>query len=555
MKKLLAVTLALALLITASVVPGLSAALKRDMTFGHISRHKDFYEKYKEAVDRTARAVYDLEREIDLYDCKIPYEQVGTLYQTVMRTHPELFYASSRYSMSIVLNGDGSKTLYALKVHWGKMLYHDDGTPVLDESGKQKEELYSDDQVLEMRGEFRRKAQWYLDKVDDGMSDFQKALILHDELVLNGSYLLSGDVYDFMVHNYGKCYGYSECYSYLLAQVGVDSEIVESDAMFHQWNKVKLDGVYYHVDVTWDDPEPDRPGQVRHTYFLLSDSAAEDDAAHRHYGYESDYPSPDTRFDDLRFHAYNAQLCYVDDILYAVDGSEKALGIYDVTTDSFEPVYRFSAAYWSAGEGYHWSGMYMSLAQRSGYLYMNTADKIMAYDAQSGEMTVFFKNKYVKELYGLCLSDTHLFGILADNPSQTGIKMYIGECLTREAATEPVTTEPTATEPICTEPITTEPVTEPITEPVTEPITEPVTEPVTEPITEPVTEPVTEPLLMGDLDGDGVLTIADGTLLQRALAEFEALTEKQTALADLNGDGEITVLDLTCLQRVLAEWK
>jgi hypothetical protein len=58
---------------------------------------------------------------------------------------------------------------------------------------------------------------------------------------------------------------------------------------------------------------------------------------------------------------------------------------------------------------------------------------------------------------------------------------------------------------------------------------------------------------MGDLDGDGALTIADATLLQRALAEYEPLTEAQTALADLNGDGEITVRDLTYLQRSLAE--
>lgn len=58
---------------------------------------------------------------------------------------------------------------------------------------------------------------------------------------------------------------------------------------------------------------------------------------------------------------------------------------------------------------------------------------------------------------------------------------------------------------------------------------------------------------MGDLDGDGLLTITDATLLQRALAEYEPLTEAQAALADLNGDGVINVRDLTCLQRIAAE--
>lgn len=544
MKKLFSGVLALVLLITASAAFGSAASLRDDMTFGHISCHKDFYEQYKEAVDRTAKAIYNLEKEIDLYDCRVPYEQVATLYQTVVRTHPELFYASSRYSMSLVANDDGTRTLYALKVHWGKMLVSDDGRPVLDDAGRQKEELYSDEQVLRMRREFREKAQWYLDKVDDSMTDFQKALILHDELALNGSYLISGEIYDFMVNNHGKCYGYSECYSYLLAQVGVDSEIVESEAMFHQWNKVKIGGTYYHVDVTWDDPEPDKPGQARHTFFLLSDSAAENMSGHEHHGYQSDYPSLDTRYDSLRYHTYNAQMCYVGDTLYAVDGSEKAFGTYDVTTDRFVPLQYFPDAKWDAGDGYVWRGMYMSLAERDGFLYMNTAGKIMAYDTESGEMTAYFTNKYVKELYGLCVTDTHLFGVLADSPSETGVKIYIGECLTRQAPTEP-TTEPVITEPITTEPITTEPITtEPIT---TEPI---VTEPITEPIT---TEPVIEPPLKGDLDGDGVLTIADATLLQRALAEYEPLSEVQTALADLNGDGDVNVRDLTCLQRLLAE--
>ena len=151
MRKFLTGDLTLIMIVTAAVIPCEAAALQDDMTFGHISRHKDFYEKQKEAVDRTARAMYNLEREINLYDCKIPYEEASTLYQTVVRTHPELFYASSRYSMRITLNDDGEKMLYALKVHWGKMLVNDDGTPVLDESGRQWVELYTDEQVIQMR--------------------------------------------------------------------------------------------------------------------------------------------------------------------------------------------------------------------------------------------------------------------------------------------------------------------------------------------------------------------------------------------------------------------
>ena len=34
----------------------------------------------------------------------------------------------------------------------------------------------------------------------------------------------------------------------------IESDLVLSDALNHAWNKVYIDGVAYHVDVTWDDP-------------------------------------------------------------------------------------------------------------------------------------------------------------------------------------------------------------------------------------------------------------------------------------------------------------
>ena len=39
--------------------------------------------------------------------------------------------------------------------------------------------------------------------------------------------------------------------------------------MRHSWNKVKVDGVWYNVDVTLDDPGR---GSPKYTYFLISDS-------------------------------------------------------------------------------------------------------------------------------------------------------------------------------------------------------------------------------------------------------------------------------------------
>lgn len=59
--------------------------------------------------------------------------------------------------------------------------------------------------------------------------------------------------------------------------------------------------------------------------------------------------------------------------------------------------------------------------------------------------------------------------------------------------------------------------------------------------------------IIGDVNGDGQITIADATLLQRRCVELESFDETQEKLADVNGDGRISILDVTCLQKYIAE--
>ena len=498
---------------------------------------------------------------VSLREFKYQPTEAPKLFQTMIHMHPELFYVSGMYSYTrIFING--SWYLDEIVVHWGKMVFDEETG-----AGTGREETYSDEQVLEMRQKFLSKAQWYLDKVDDSMSDYEKALVLHDAIILNSSYLISEEIYELMVNGRGKCYGYSEVYSYLLAQAGVNSEIVLSNEMDHQWNKVEIDGKYYHVDITWDDPTPDRLGFASHDCFLLSDSKIEslDDP---HYNYVTDFPSDDTGFDELSFHRINTGFCYVNGDVYVVDNSRsgKMLAKYRVADDSYDMVRSFAGEYWDAGDGYVWMKMYMSLDMQDGYLYMNTEKKIYVYDALSGEMSEFADNTFGQAFYGLQVIDGKVYAVLADGPQSTGTLQYVGDCLVRvQPTTEPATEEHTTLEPVTSAPSTeeteaTEPTTEETeaTEPTTEePATlEPTTlEPTTlEPSTdEPTTEPVPEPVI-GDLNGDGKVTIKDITILQRFLAEFDEFTDEQYKLADMNRDGKVNVRDVTAMQRIVAEF-
>lgn len=60
--------------------------------------------------------------------------------------------------------------------------------------------------------------------------------------------------------------------------------------------------------------------------------------------------------------------------------------------------------------------------------------------------------------------------------------------------------------------------------------------------------------VFGDVDGDGKVTIADATLIQKAAVDLVSFTNLQKQLADVNGDGTVTVSDATCIQKYLAKY-
>lgn len=92
-----------------------------------------------------------------------------------------------------------------------------------------------------------------------------KALKLHDFVVETCEYdaeamknndnsPLARTAYSVLVRHKAVCEGYTMAYRYLLNAVGIQSEEIISEEMNHCWNYVQLNGKWYHVDVTYDDP-------------------------------------------------------------------------------------------------------------------------------------------------------------------------------------------------------------------------------------------------------------------------------------------------------------
>lgn len=62
--------------------------------------------------------------------------------------------------------------------------------------------------------------------------------------------------------------------------------------------------------------------------------------------------------------------------------------------------------------------------------------------------------------------------------------------------------------------------------------------------------------LLGDVDGDGTITISDATTIQKYIAEYELPNPDIIMLCgDVDGDGTITISDATTIQKYIAEYE
>ena len=124
----------------------------------------------------------------------------------------------------------------------------------------------------------------------EGMSDYEKALAAHDWLVANIEYDISSTFTDETNSSYGAiilkrtlCQGYADAFE-LLLRCYTDTGVVQvvGEALNpqngethawggHVWNAVKMDGAWYHIDVTFDDPIGNAAGKVSHYYFGQTD--------------------------------------------------------------------------------------------------------------------------------------------------------------------------------------------------------------------------------------------------------------------------------------------
>lgn len=112
------------------------------------------------------------------------------------------------------------------------------------------------------------------------MTDSQKAGAVHDALCLLLTYDqaggdASGDLDGVFGTHRAVCGGYAHAFEAAMALLGIPCVSVMGKAVgsaaFHAWNRVRLGGVWYNVDVTWDDYDGVYGRSFSHEFFLVDD--------------------------------------------------------------------------------------------------------------------------------------------------------------------------------------------------------------------------------------------------------------------------------------------
>ena len=141
--------------------------------------------------------------------------------------------------------------------------------------------------IAEMQKEIDATADKLVSEASKLSSTYDKIKHFHDYLVYNSTFELADDAYNSSIYNAFaggtskqgniQCAGYARAMQYLCDKSGIDCMVITGEnesGSTHAWNKIKVDGEWYNLDATWDDPILSTPDYefLKYNYFLVPDS-------------------------------------------------------------------------------------------------------------------------------------------------------------------------------------------------------------------------------------------------------------------------------------------
>ncbi|MBR5514576.1 MAG: bacterial Ig-like domain-containing protein [Clostridia bacterium] len=258
------------------------------------------------------------------------------------------------------------------------------------------------------------------------LSEAKKALLVHDRLALICEYDYNDTEHQYtsygaLVKGIAVCQGYAEAYDYLLGELGIESYVCSSRVLNHAWNIIKINGDYYHVDVTWDDISWDSGnrgaiGMVQHVNFLRSSKGIYA-TGHTASDYES-FPTKNT-FDSYFWQKSNAAFQLIGNEIYYIDNETQTLNRFSDTKEL-----QSVSSTWKSSHG-TW-GNYALLASDGENLYYSLSKDVYKYTISTKTSTKVFSPTLStnENIYGLEYTGGYLICDINDTPPYSSYSKY-----------------------------------------------------------------------------------------------------------------------------------
>ncbi len=183
-----------------------------------------------------------------------PYDCTGEIFDVfheVLADHPEYFWLTGSGSYTRKTSENGITVLFTPKI------------------------LLPPEEVKARRAALETRVDDILVRAEAYGTIYDRLLFLHDLLVddteydtvtaammfedaMNDEISRSTGAYGCLVDRRAVCSGYAAAFQLLVQRLGIPCARVQGTETKtgapHEWNIVELDGEWYHIDVTWDDP-------------------------------------------------------------------------------------------------------------------------------------------------------------------------------------------------------------------------------------------------------------------------------------------------------------
>ena len=269
------------------------------------------------------------EEKIDVSSFGLSIDAFRSAYGELVNAHPELFYVSSNYRYG-----------------------HLDGVVVY----LLPEYLYTGEDLQTRIAAFNAA-------VSRAAAYAGRASTRVGKLLMANIYFCLNFEYDTSLTNYspdllfstgkGVCQAYMLAFSAVLNQLGIANTPATSTAMKHTWNLVQVDGNWYHIDVTWNDPVGSMPLNVHYNNFLLSHSGI---MSTGHHSWAAQVSASSTKYDNAFWREMTMPLPFSGSTVYYVacnpDTFTCAVRAHDLGSGSDTELFSYDVPYIIGGGGF-----------------------------------------------------------------------------------------------------------------------------------------------------------------------------------------------------------